>query len=204
MGNAMRGVTRSPRVFFSAALLALLCFAGMAAAEGTFSVPALPGVRFAEEDVANVPPGELKGQALRPDGEPHAEIEVSLLDPETGDEIATVLTDENGYYTFTDVPEGRFILRAGEPGVFSIISVTPDAAPGLLVFVVPVPAVAPLAPFAPAAALAATAEWAVSPVGLAVISSALVLTGYAIYNQRRSTRGGIVSPIFPENSRPWY
>lgn len=185
---------------FIVAFLGMLLVGGAARGQETFTVPAFPDIQFAQEDVAQIPPGDVIGQAQLPDGQPHTDVPVSLIDPETGEVIATATTDENGNYTFSDVPEGMYVIRAGDPGVFSVVELTPAAVPGMLVFVVPLAAVTPVAAAAPPAALTASAvaAWLVTPTGLAVVGGGTLAAGYAIYEiDRRRDRDRVISPIVP-------
>jgi len=81
----------------------------------------------AESQVA-LPPGDIGGSVLEADGvTPQANVTVALRDAKTGEVMATVTTDAEGKYLFTDVPEGLYVVQVGEPGIGVVVQVTAGA-----------------------------------------------------------------------------
>ncbi|MFK7905853.1 MAG: SdrD B-like domain-containing protein, partial [Chitinophagales bacterium] len=62
---------------------------------------------------------DLNGNGLQDEGEPGiAGVVINLLD-ENGNIVATVTTDENGGYTFNDVPDGVYVIEAELPNGYT-------------------------------------------------------------------------------------
>ncbi len=161
-----------------------------AADEGRISVPAFPDLVFRSQNILSLPPGEVRGTALRSDQRtPYDNIDVALLDDETGEDVVSAMTDEDGGFVFEDVPEGRYVVRIGNPGIISIVDIVEGADPGTLDFAVPAPATLPAPGWAPG--------WAMqTPVLGAVVAGGAVVGAISYWRHRRE-RDRELSPIMP-------
>jgi len=99
------------------------------------------------EDVVNLSPGDISGLVAEPDGvTPHAGVLAVLLDASTGEEVMSTVTDERGRYVLTNVAEGRYVVRAGEPGLGAVLVVSKQSEARVLDFLMPEASVAPSPP----------------------------------------------------------
>jgi uncharacterized repeat protein (TIGR02543 family) len=80
--------------------------------------------------------GILKGQVIVPEsskqltGQALADATVNIIDPATGDIIATTVTDANGYYQVFVPAGGPYLLEAVKDGV-KILQITPQVEVGI-------------------------------------------------------------------------
>ena len=83
--------------------------------------------------------GILKGQVIVPEGSAQAkqltgqalaDAMVNIIDPATGDIIATTTTDANGYYQVSVPPGGPYLLEAIKDGV-KVQQITPQVEVGI-------------------------------------------------------------------------
>jgi len=111
-------------------VVALLCVPVMAGQ---------PGVgRLAKVPSAVLPPGNIPGRLVEFDGiTPHGNVLVSLRDAKTGAEIMRTVADRNGAFVLRKVPEGRYIVYVGNPGLGAYLRVTKEAEAGTLTITLP-------------------------------------------------------------------
>jgi hypothetical protein len=87
--------------------------------------------------IVKLPPGDIKGKVTEPDGTPHANTRIALLDAETGKEVMSTVTNDRGEYTLKDVSEGRYVVHVGNPGIGALLVVAQDAPAGELDIALP-------------------------------------------------------------------
>ncbi len=174
----------------------LVCglFVPVAAAEAELeervSVTAFPNLMFSSENIVTLPPAEITGTVLRSDQRtPYNDIEIALLDPETGEVAFTTVTGEDGGFVFEDVQDGRYVVRIGNPGIVSILDVDEAAEPGTLDVAVPATTMLPVPGWAPG--------WVQNypALGYAIAGGAVV--GGVAYWRHRRERDRELSPIMP-------
>ena len=70
-----------------------------------------PGERDTDNNFVDSNKGSISGTVKDDEGNPLVGVEIQLQDPASGDTpVATVVTDSNGAYTFTEVEPGTYML----------------------------------------------------------------------------------------------
>ncbi len=132
--------------------LLMLCCVTKAASGDMIVPPAFPELSFSADNILMVPDGHVSGQVaisgagrprsdddvvLRdPDtgdvlgqvsvsraGKAYADAEILLLDPDTGEVLMSVRSGERGKFVLDNIPQGRYLLRIGDPGVVTLVDV---------------------------------------------------------------------------------
>jgi len=168
----------------------MLFISAFAKAEDRITVEAFPNRTFRPENTVTLPPGEITGTALQSDQvTPYSNIKVALLNPETGEAAASTVTDEDGKFVFEDLPEGRYVIQVGNPGIISLLDVEGGANPSPLDIAVPRPTALPVPGWAPGWVQQSPA------LGYAIVGGAVV--GGVAYWRYRRERDRELSPIMP-------
>jgi len=103
----------------------------------------------AASKLAELPPGELRCVVLEADAAtPHAGAEV-VVNAESGKQIATAVTGEDGVCTFADVPEGTYLVSVRGTSCAVGLVVKEGGEPGQLNIVLPRAARSPFPAWAP-------------------------------------------------------
>ena len=147
--------------------------------------------------VVELPPGEIKGAVTEADGiTPHANVKVVLMSADTGKELMSATTDENGKFVLRDVPEGLYVVFLGNPGMGAVLMVTREAELGLLNIMLPEAASSRFPQWAPGwmheRPLLATV--AVAAAGTTVVVGSIAYFGNGGGHGRKKV---FISPIVP-------
>jgi len=96
------------------------------------------------------PPGKVQGEVKTLAGAKFSDVNLALCNAKTGDTLMTTTTDAEGYYAFSGVPEGRYVLYFPRQNVAAVVAVEADAqATALDVALEENPAPAPTATWVP-------------------------------------------------------
>ena len=118
-------------------------FAAALAGSVAFAADTTAGVsgqaqKTAAAKVCQVPPGKVVGVVVQSDNvTPQARADVALLKAATREQVATARTDRKGIFEIADVPEGRYIVRVGNPGSLVPLDVVPGVAESKLTIMLP-------------------------------------------------------------------
>lgn len=120
--------------------IALVCaLASVGAPLGLAQPPAGAGATAGTQPLM-LPPGDISGTVYLPDMKtPVRGVDVFLRDKETGEKIASAVTDARGNYTLKNVPEGNYYVYAGNPIVALVVAeikVAKEAQPRKLDFAI--------------------------------------------------------------------
>ena len=154
------------------------------------------------QKIIKLPPGVIKGRVVEPNGKPHPNTKIALIDSRTGQEVMSTTTNAQGEYVLKDVAEGLYIVHVGNPGIGALVEVTARASAGTLDIMIPkaltIPRI-PLPDWAPswmhAHPLLSSAGVVAGGVGVVGGSTHRYLGRRA--DRRRSRRRQRISPTVP-------